>query len=197
MNHQYAGPGPGADAGRPPAGARIPGACRDHRSRSGAAARPLQGARVDRRLPTARTAVLQHAGIISCRARRPRTEAAGKAVPDRKNEAAKFFEVFRRTSRLSPPNFKAGACATCHSGPMLNQTNPFLPLPVPPGTRFQTVLVSELNDAGNPAIDFVFLQSERSLAGSSSYRVRTLAARSSPDARMNRIRRAPRPRSTT
>ncbi len=28
---------------------------------------------------------------------------------------------------------------------MLNETNEFLPVPVPPGTRFQTVLVSERN----------------------------------------------------
>jgi cytochrome c peroxidase len=44
-----------------------------------------------------------------------------------------------------PPagDLKTGACALCHSGPMLNQTNQFLPLPVPAGTRFQTVNVSE------------------------------------------------------
>jgi cytochrome c peroxidase len=53
-------------------------------------------------------------------------------------------------------NFKPGACAACHSGPLLNQTNQFLPVPVPPGTRFQTVLVSELNALGNPPITFVF-----------------------------------------
>ena len=48
-------------------------------------------------------------------------------------------------------------CAICHSGPMLNETNEFIP--VPPfgrGGRFQTVLVSEFNAAGNPVIDFVF-----------------------------------------
>jgi cytochrome c peroxidase len=39
---------------------------------------------------------------------------------------------------------------------MLNQTNRFLPLPVPPGSRFQNVLVSELNTAGNPVRDFIF-----------------------------------------
>jgi cytochrome c peroxidase len=38
----------------------------------------------------------------------------------------------------------------------MNQTNQFLPLAVPPGTRFQTVLVSEFNAAGNPVMDFVF-----------------------------------------
>lgn len=51
---------------------------------------------------------------------------------------------------------KDGACATCHSGPMLNQTNAFLPLPIPAGTRFQTALVSEVNRAGNPVYTFIF-----------------------------------------
>jgi cytochrome c peroxidase len=67
-----------------------------------------------------------------------------------------FFEDVPPDFSVTPPNFKAGVCATCHSGPLLNQTNQFLPLPVPPGTRFQSVLVSELNEGGNPPIDFVF-----------------------------------------
>jgi hypothetical protein len=54
------------------------------------------------------------------------------------------------------PTVRAGLCAGCHSGPLLNQTNEFLPVPVPPGTRFQGVLVSELNEAGNPVHDFIF-----------------------------------------
>jgi len=55
------------------------------------------------------------------------------------------------------PTGKDGVCAACHSGPMLNQTNQFLPIPgVEPGTRFQTVGVAELNAAGNPVRDFVF-----------------------------------------
>jgi cytochrome c peroxidase len=54
------------------------------------------------------------------------------------------------------PTGKAGACATCHSGPMLNQTNQFLPLPIPAGTRFQTALVSEVNTPGNPVYNFIF-----------------------------------------
>jgi cytochrome c peroxidase len=53
-------------------------------------------------------------------------------------------------------DFKRGACAVCHSGPMLNQTNQFLPLPVPAGTRFQTVNVSEFNAAENPVRPFIF-----------------------------------------
>ena len=67
-----------------------------------------------------------------------------------------FFEDLPPDFSVTPPNFKPGACAGCHSGPLLNQTNQFLPLAVPPGTRFQGVLVSEFNAAGNPAIDFVF-----------------------------------------
>ena len=51
---------------------------------------------------------------------------------------------------------KVGSCAACHSGPMLNETNRFLPLPVPPGTRFQNVLVSEFNTAANPVRTFIF-----------------------------------------
>lgn len=73
---------------------------------------------------------------------------------------------------------RKGLCAICHSGPLLNTSNGFNPLPLPPlptppgvtpscdspatqaayvpaGTRFQSVLVSELNVAGNPVIDFV------------------------------------------
>jgi cytochrome c peroxidase len=68
----------------------------------------------------------------------------------------RFFEDLPPDFSVTPPDLKAGACAVCHSGPLMNQTNQFLPAPVPPGTRFQTVGVSELNEAGNPPIDFVF-----------------------------------------
>src|SRR5436190_16331932 len=67
-----------------------------------------------------------------------------------------FFEDLPPDFSVTPPNFKPGACAACHSGPMMNQTNQFLPVAVPPGTRFQTVLVSEFNVANNPVINFVF-----------------------------------------
>ena len=81
-------------------------------------------------------------------------------LPEGRTESEKrgrrFFEDVPPDFSVSPPNFKVGACATCHSGPLLNHTNQFLPLPVPPGTRFQSVLVSELNEAGSPMIDFVF-----------------------------------------
>lgn len=39
---------------------------------------------------------------------------------------------------------------------MLNRTNQFFPAPLPPGTRFQSIAVSELNVMGNPVRDFIF-----------------------------------------
>lgn len=48
-----------------------------------------------------------------------------------------------------------GVCGHCHAGPMLNQTSEFLLAPLPPGSRFFTAFVSELNKAGNPVRTFV------------------------------------------
>lgn len=49
-----------------------------------------------------------------------------------------------------------GLCGHCHGGPNLNETNEFLLLPLPPGTRFVSVAVSEINSMGNPVYDFAF-----------------------------------------
>ena len=78
----------------------------------------------------------------------------GRTASERRGRV--FFEDLPPDFSVNPPNFKPGACAACHSGPMLNQTNQFLPVAVPPGTRFQSVLVSEFNAAGNPVTTFVF-----------------------------------------
>jgi len=59
----------------------------------------------------------------------------------------------------APPegDFKTGLCAGCHSGPMLNETNEFIPAPpFKRGGRFQSILVSELNAAKNPVREFIF-----------------------------------------
>lgn len=48
-----------------------------------------------------------------------------------------------------------GVCGHCHAGPMLNETSQFLLAPLPPGSRFFTAFVSELNKAGNEVQDFV------------------------------------------
>lgn len=63
----------------------------------------------------------------------------------------RFFE-----DRPGGADGKDGLCAACHSGPLLNQTNEFFVVPVPAGTRFFSVLVSELNPAGNPVHQFIF-----------------------------------------
>ena len=72
---------------------------------------------------------------------------------DAERRGRRFFED------LPPgPTFKDGLCAACHSGPMLNQTNQFLPIPgVLAGSRFQTVAVSEFNAAGNPVREYIFI----------------------------------------
>jgi cytochrome c peroxidase len=62
-----------------------------------------------------------------------------------------------------PPegDFKSGLCAGCHSGPMLNETNEFIPAPpFKRGGRFQSIGVSEFNVAGNPVYEFVFKNSD-------------------------------------
>jgi cytochrome c peroxidase len=54
-------------------------------------------------------------------------------------------------------DFKNGICAHCHSGPMLNETNEFVPFPpFRRGGRFATVGVSEMNIPGNPMHQFEF-----------------------------------------
>ncbi len=49
----------------------------------------------------------------------------------------------------------AGICSHCHSGTMLNETSEFLVAPFPPGTRFFTAFVSELNKAHNTVRTFI------------------------------------------
>ena len=71
-----------------------------------------------------------------------------------------FFDNVPIGAQLNSQSSRQGLCAICHSGPLLNESNGFNPLPVPPffvpaGTRFQSVLVSELNHAGNPVYDFI------------------------------------------
>lgn len=70
----------------------------------------------------------------------------------------------RRFFEDVPPDpaagLKPGLCAHCHSGPLLNETNQFaadfIGLPIPAGTRFSNVGVSEFNRANLPVREFVF-----------------------------------------
>ncbi len=49
-----------------------------------------------------------------------------------------------------------GLCSHCHGGPMLNETNEFFLGPVPQGSRFLSVAVSEFNRLDNPVYSFAF-----------------------------------------
>src|SRR5262249_44638913 len=55
-------------------------------------------------------------------------------------------------------DFNHGLCGACHAGPLLNETNLGFELltmgAVPKGSRFQDVLVSELNEGHNPTFRF-------------------------------------------
>ena len=86
--------------------------------------------------------------------------AAGGAAPGlplgntaSEKRGRRFFE-----DELDFVDLKHGLCAGCHAGPMLNETNLFslVAFGVPMGTRFQNILVSELNAAGNDVQEFVF-----------------------------------------
>ena len=78
-------------------------------------------------------------------------------LPRGRTDAEKRGRMFFEDVPAAGGSSKAGICAFCHSGPMLNETNQFTI--VPPfvrGGRFQTVGVSEFNRAGNPVLDFLF-----------------------------------------
>ena len=86
---------------------------------------------------------------------------AAPALPEGRTDAEKrgrrFFEDV-----TDLVDFKHGACAACHSGPMLNETNALLytVAKVPVHTRFQSVRVSELNEARNPVHEFLFTNAD-------------------------------------
>jgi len=74
-------------------------------------------------------------------------------ITDAEKRGRRFFEDVTDLADL-----KHGACAACHSGPMLNETNALLlaVAKVPVHTRFQSVRVSELNEAQNPVHEYIF-----------------------------------------
>lgn len=69
-----------------------------------------------------------------------------------------------KRGRLAFLDGPQGKCAFCHSGPMLNRTNAFNINPnIPPGSAFETALVSEFNFAGNPRYRFRFTNPDGSV----------------------------------
>jgi cytochrome c peroxidase len=55
---------------------------------------------------------------------------------------------------LNPPSLH-GICGSCHSGPLTNTTNQYNPFQ-PPGLRFSTALISELNERHLPVRTYLF-----------------------------------------
>jgi cytochrome c peroxidase len=55
-------------------------------------------------------------------------------------------------------------CSLCHSGPMLNETLPSVPMQVPPGSRFTDTLVSALNQTGLPLRTYIVTTPDGSTA---------------------------------
>jgi Di-haem cytochrome c peroxidase len=84
-------------------------------------------------------------------------------LPPGNTDSEKRGRTFFEDVPFDFSNPKAGACAFCHTGPMLNEMSRFAP-PFLQGVRFQSVLVSEFNALGNPAPTFVFTNPDGSKA---------------------------------
>jgi cytochrome c peroxidase len=85
------------------------------------------------------------------------------SLPEGRTAAEKRGRTFFDDAPFAGGNSKAGLCAFCHSGAMLNETNQFIPAPpFQRGGRFQNILVADLNAGGNPVIDFVFTRADGS-----------------------------------
>jgi len=81
---------------------------------------------------------------------------AAPALPEGSTASEKRGRRFFVDAPFIPGGDGTGTCAVCHSGPMLNQTNRFMPLPVPPATRFLDIGVSEGNLLHNPVHNYIF-----------------------------------------
>jgi cytochrome c peroxidase len=86
------------------------------------------------------------------------------ALPPGTNDAERRGRRFFEDVPIAPGGSKQGICAVCHSGPMLNETNEFIPAPpFARGGRFQSILISEFNVANNPIINFEFHNADGSV----------------------------------
>lgn len=76
-------------------------------------------------------------------------------LPEGTTDAERRGRSFFEDASFAPPS-KAGVCALCHSGPMLNEANVFSTAVFggPPGTHIFSAGVSERNFAGNPTYTF-------------------------------------------
>lgn len=81
---------------------------------------------------------------------------AAPSLPPGVTESEQRGRLFFVDAPFQPPS-KVGACALCHSGPMLNQLSNFgaAVFRAPPGTRHGTVHVAERNLVENPVYRFI------------------------------------------
>jgi cytochrome c peroxidase len=87
------------------------------------------------------------------------------SLPEGTNDSERRGRRFFEDVQLDPSDPKHGICAVCHSGPMLSETNQFIQAPpFGRGGRFQSILVSEFNSAGNPPRTFQFQNSDGSVS---------------------------------
>jgi cytochrome c peroxidase len=80
-------------------------------------------------------------------------------LPEGRTRAEKRGRRFFDDVPISPFSTQ-GLCAICHSGPLLNESNGFNPLPpplgfVPRGERFQSILSAELRPNGDPLRTYI------------------------------------------
>lgn len=86
----------------------------------------------------------------------------------------KWFVGAPAGSSLTSASPRDGLCACCHSGPMMNETSAALAQIQAPSfvlqgsARFQSVLVSEMNEAQNPVFDFLIRRPDGTTVTASS-----------------------------
>ena len=83
-----------------------------------------------------------------------------QGITQAQKRGRKWFEDAPVGPTLNPATPRKGLCASCHSGPLLNQANGLATLPslglIPEGERFQSVRVAEINVMDNPVFQFSF-----------------------------------------
>ena len=132
-----------SDGRQPSLEAQAMGAIHDHGQASGGPS----GKELERLVAFEKSDPFFSSPALRAFARTGPAPALPDGVTESERRGKRFFEDVVDFSDL-----KHGACAACHSGPMLNETNQFAELAfgVPKGTRFQTIGVSEINVAQNP-----------------------------------------------
>lgn len=137
------------DGRQPSLGSQALGAIHDHAQAGGGPT----GKELERLIAFEKSDVFFSSPALRAYARGGAVPVLPEGVTESEKRGKRFFEDVVDFSDV-----KHGACAACHSGPMLNETNDFAQIAfgVPKGTRFQTVGVSELNALQNPVHEYVF-----------------------------------------